>query len=213
MGIFSLFGKKKVQEPVEEIPIVDKALIILTDNPKSGMVEYFKELGIEIKGLYKNLNDLRTDLILYSSDIPTRLLIMDSGVDRFTSDGNGDNLLYDILELSSNNEFDITVLTSNKGLIKSIKSTLKKLSKTASDKADYSEYESISLLAEKLNSYHERFVVGGAEDIVLENPLSYKGEPIDVAYQEGIRYNDLDDLSGINDDTSGDGIIGFEVKI
>ena len=213
MGIFSLFGKKKAVEPVEEIPPVEKALLILTDNPKSGMIEYFKALGIEVKGLYKNLNDLRTDLILYSSDIPTRLLIMDSGVDKFTSDGNGDNLLYDILELSSTNDFDITVLTSNKGLVKSIKGMLKKLSKAVSDKTDYSEYESISLLAEKLNSYNEKFVVSGAVDIVLSNPLSYKGEPVEVEFQNNIMYSDLDDLYGINDEASGTGVTGFDVKI
>lgn len=213
MGLFGLFGKKKAVELVEEIPIVDKALLILTDNPKSGMIEYFKALGIEVKGLYKNLNDLRTDLVLYSSDVPSRLLIMDSGVDKFTSDGSGDGILYDILELASNYEFEITVLTSNKGLIKSIKNILKKLGKSAIERADYCEYESISSIAEKLNSYREKFIVGGAVDIVLENPLKFKGELVEVEPQMGVRYNDLRYLEGLGDESSGTGLVAFDVKI
>lgn len=213
MGLFSLFGKKKAVEPVEEIPIVDKALLILTDNPKSGMIEYFKALGIEVKGLYKNLNDLRTDLVLYSSDVPSRLLIMDSGVDKFTSDGSGDGVLYDILELASNYEFEITVLTSNKGLIKSIKNILKKLGKSAIERADYCEYESISSIAEKLNSYREKFIVGGAVDIVLENPLKFKGELVEVEPQMGVRYNDLRYLEGLGDESLGNSLVAFDVKI
>lgn len=213
MGLFSLFGKKKAVEPVEEIPIVDKALLILTDNPKSGMIEYFKALGIEVKGLYKNLNDLRTDLVLYSSDVPSRLLIMDSGVDKFTSDGSGDGILYDILELASNYEFEITVLTSNKGLIKSIKNILKKLGKSAIERADYCEYESISSIAEKLNSYREKFIVGGAVDIVLENPLKFKGELVEVEPQMGVRYNDLRYLEGLGDESLGNSLVAFDVKI
>ena len=213
MGIFSLFGKKKAVEPVEEIPPVEKALLILTDNPKSGMIEYFKALGIEVKGLYKNLNDLRTDLVLYSSDVPSRLLIMDSGVDKFTSDGSGDGILYDILELASNYEFEITVLTSNKGLIKSIKNILRKLGKSAIERADYCEYESISSIAEKLNSYREKFIVGGAVDIVLENPLKFKGELVEVEPQMGVRYNDLRYLEGLGDESLGTGLVAFDVKI
>lgn len=213
MGLFGLFGKKKAVEPVEEIPIVDKALLILTDNPKSGMIEYFKALGIEVKGLYKNLNDLRTDLVLYSSDVPSRLLIMDSGVDKFTSDGSGDGILYDILELASNYEFEITVLTSNKGLIKSIKNILKKLGKSAIERADYCEYESISSIAEKLNSYREKFIVGGAVDIVLENPLKFKGELVEVEPQVGVRYNDLRYLEGLGDESLGNSLVAFDAKI
>ena len=213
MGLFGLFGKKKAVELVEEIPIVDKALLILTDNPKSGMIEYFKALGIEVKGLYKNLNDLRTDLVLYSSDVPSRLLIMDSGVDKFTSDGSGDGILYDILELASNYEFEITVLTSNKGLIKSIKNILKKLGKSAIERADYCEYESISSIAEKLNSYREKFIVGGAVDIVLENPLKFKGELVEVEPQMGVRYNDLRYLEGLGDESLGNSLVAFDVKI
>ena len=213
MGLFGLFGKKKSVEPVEELPIVDKALVILTDNPKSGMIEYFRTFGIEVKGLYKNLNDLRTDLVLYSSDVPSRLLIMDSGVDKFTSDGSGDGILYDILELASNYEFEITVLTSNKGLIKSIKTILKKLGKSATERADYCEYESISSIAEKLKSYRENFIVGGAVDIVLENPLKFKGELVEVEPQSGVRYNDIRYLEGLGDESLGNSLVAFDVKI
>lgn len=213
MGLFGLFGKKKAVEPVEELPIVDKALVILTDNPKSGMIEYFRTFGIEVKGLYKNLNDLRTDLVLYSSDVPSRLLIMDSGVDKFTSDGSGDGILYDILELASNYEFEITVLTSNKGLIKSIKTILKKLGKSATERADYCEYESISSIAEKLKSYRENFIVGGAVDIVLENPLKFKGELVEVEPQSGVRYNDIRYLEGLGDESLGNSLVAFDVKI
>lgn len=211
--MFSLFGKKKAKEPVEELPIVDKALLILTDNPKAGMVDYFKSFDIKIKGLYKSLDDLRTELILYSSDIPTRLVIVDSGVDKFNSTGNGDNNLYDILELASNKEFDITVLTSNKGLVKSIKNILKKLGKSTNDKADYCEYDSINSIIEKLSSYREHYIENGAVDIVLEEPLKFKGQEVDVKYQTGIKYNDFETLAGISDDTLGNGLIAFKVKI
>ena len=211
--MFSLFGKKKTTEPVEELPIVDKALLILTDNPKAGMVDYFKSFDIKIKGLYKSLDDLRTELILYSSDIPTRLVIVDSGVDKFNSTGNGDNNLYDILELASNKEFDITVLTSNKGLLKSVKSILKKLGKAVNDKADYSEYDSINSIIEKLSSYREHYIENGAKDIVLEEPLKFKGQEVDVKYQTGIKYNDFETLAGISDDTLGNGLTAFKVKI
>ena len=211
--MFSLFGKKKTKEPVEELPIVDKALLILTDNPKAGIVDYFKSFDIKIKGLYKSLDDLRTELILYSSDIPTRLVIVDSGVDKFNSTGNGDNHLYDILELASNKEFDITVLTSNKGLVKSVKSILKKLGKAVNDKSDYSEYDSINSIIEKLSSYREHYIENGATDIVLEEPLKFKGQEVDVKYQTGIKYNDFETLSGISDDTLGNGLTAFKVKI
>jgi len=211
--MFSLFGKKKTKEPVEELPIVDKALLILTDNPKAGMVDYFKSFDIKIKGLYKSLDDLRTELILYSSDIPTRLVIVDSGVDKFNSTGNGDNNLYDILELASNKEFDITVLTSNKGLVKSVKSILKKLGKAVNDKADYSEYDSINSIIEKLSSYREHYIENGATDIVLEEPLKFKGQEVDIKYQTGIKYNDFETLAGISDDTLGNGLTAFKVKI
>lgn len=214
MGIFNLF-KKKSNVVVEEKPIEDKALVILIDNPKAGMVTYFNSLGIKIRALYKDLNELKMDLMF--SEIPTRVIIADSGIGKFKIDKDISSLS-DLIEIIKNNKDSLSVITANKNLSKVISKIVKRIEKN--DKAEddsldieYIRYDNISSILSVLEKYRERYIHEGATDIIYEEPLKFKGILSDFDMCSDLSFNDFEVIKGLADETLGNSIQAYNVKI
>lgn len=214
MGLFDIF-KKKSNKEVEEKPIEDKALVILIDNPKAGMVAYFNSIGIKIRALYSSIDELKIDLLFDNTS--TRVVIADSGVGKFKEDKES-NSLHDLLEIIKNNNSSLSVISYSDTISKNIRNIVKRMEKNSkqdNDKidVDYSTYSNIRDIIDTLSKYRENYVVDGAEDIIYIEPLKFKGIESEFDNSSDVSFNDFDVIRGLADNSNGDSIKAYNVRI
>lgn len=210
--MFKLFGKKKQVEEVSEPP-VESTLSLLLEVPKNGIVQYFSAMGIQIEDIFYNIEEAQFG-IMGVSDVHKRLVIVESGAGMF---GKKENriALEDILGMVDNKTLDATVFYTDSGMKNQIKKNIKdkfKENGIQEPDVDYVEFESMSTVYDTLSGYNEKYGVGGAKDLVLDNPLDY------VARKLSIRKSAFDDTEYHDDsffvrDQNGESVLGYKVKI
>jgi len=218
-NIKTLFKKKQEEVQEEVAEPIDSSLILIMEEPKVGIVKYFKDMGCEISNIYYNTEIEEAQYALMDiSEYHRRIVIVESGAGIFTKDSNI-GALVDIISLVNNISIDATVFYTNSTVINKVKKDIKTSAKKLDidvPEVDFVEYESMVGVFNKLQSYNEKYIVGGAKDTVLEDPLNIQlDKVIEVKAIRNAEYNDKEIIERMrNQESEKESLIpAFKVRI
>lgn len=170
MGLFSKKKDVVVVEPPKEC-----SLIILCEEIKNGVVDYFADNGIQIKCMFTSISDTTFEVMKSEGDC--RIVIIESGTGKFITQDSRHEIC-DLLGVGSSNA-KASVFYSNSALKNTIKSESKNIKLI---EVDFTPYTSILTVLNKLSEYNEIYnVSGGIVDNTQELDYEYTGKSVNVA--------------------------------
>lgn len=201
MGFLDKFKKKKT---VEEEPPKEVVLYVLIEEVKMGIVDYFKNNGIEIKILTKDIDEARMALIL--SEENSRIVIVETGIGEFSLPEAKTDIA-DLLGVCEEDKKDFTIIYSTT----SFKTDVLKMSNVKN--GDCIRYENTVTILNKLKEYNEIYTTPGAKDLTVDDVLNAKGKKIDSEFNQ-VDNEFTEDFSKVNEKAQDDeSIEAFEVTI
>ena len=204
MGLFKRKSKENVNTQVYPVDKQDMLLYLLVENQKSGIVEYFKEHGVEITKIFESIEDAKVEMLIAVNKV--RLVIIENGNGRFiTSEARSD--IADLVGMADGDSKRVTVLYTNS----CIRTDIRKKNKRALESMDIAQYSNTVGVLNKLNSYNERYNSGGASDIQIDKKLDFEGERVRLIGENQAKRELKTDLLKLISDESGDSIRKFEV--
>lgn len=196
----SLIGKKKLKtkHKKNEIEPEKMSLYILIDAPKIGLVQYMRENGIEIKGIFYDI--VEANYAFMKEDGASKILVIDTGAGVFSKVDNRKEIV-SLLGMCIGNKKGILFYTDS-----ALKTTV---SKTMT-KTKVIKYDSTLGVVKTLKNFNEHYCYGGAEDEVVDELLQFKGEQVnyEVLIQDVNTVKVEDCILGDREDT----IKTFKVK-
>lgn len=196
-------------EETEEKP--EMILYLIVDKQISGLLNYFRESGIKVSNIFDDISDAKNAILMQSE--PTRIVIIDTGLGRFTTTNMRAELI-DMLGISD--EQNRTVVFYTDSVLKV--DTLRALKKTQRN-IEWLKYQSTSVVAATLLSYNETYKYDMEDaDEVLESEkdvLNFKG--MSSSAEDGQRL----DISGFSAEAivthmsteEGEGLPGFKINL
>lgn len=195
MGLFSKKKNVTVEEPPKEC-----SLIILCEEIKTGVVDYFADNGIYIKSMFTSISD--TTFEVMKAEGNCRIVIIESGTGKFiTQDARHE--LCDLLGVGSSSA-KASVFYSNSVLKNTLRSEAKNIKFID---VDYTPYTSILTVLNKLSEYNEVYHDKGNidSDDVQNVDFDYIGKNVDVAennFREDFQDEGLLGVQEENDESS-----------
>jgi len=199
MGIFNkkIKNKNKGENPIEK---EKTALYILLDAPKLGLVQYMRENGIEVKGLYYDIIEANYAFMLEETN--ARIIVIDTGTGLFSKVANREEII-SLLGMCEGNKKGIVFYTDT-ALKTAIFKTLPKIKLVS--------YISTLGIVKALREFNEEYCYGGAEDEVVEEMLQFKGTEVPSDMPElMIPLSSLDVTNGFIGSKE-DTVVTFNVK-
>jgi len=198
----------------------DLILYLVTDRNTHGLVNYFRECGIELSNVYSTIMEARNALLMQSK--PSRIVVVDTGLGKFTSTRTRQELIDMIGICDENNKVSVFYTDS---VIKI--DTVKKL-ENREEGLDWFKYKSTVDVLTTLLRYNETYKLDSRAD-EKDKILGYD----DLYNIKGIRgsideYNDTSDefmihLGGIssqdlcdnmlNEDSGGDLLKAYKIRL
>ena len=197
MGLFGNKTKSKKHKN-QEIEPEKTSLYILMDAPKIGLVQYMRENGIEIKGIFYDI--VEANYAFMQEDESARIVVIDTGTGLFSKVSNREELV-SLLGMCIGNKKGIVFYTDT-----ALKTTVHK----AMPKTMLLKYVSTLEIVKTLQKFNEEYCYGGAEDEVVEELLQFKGERVEcIEINQTIpTINIIDGVLGDEEDT----VVTFNVK-
>lgn len=191
--------KKKPEEVIIETPKKEIVLYLLLETPKGGIINYLNGNGVLVKSVDTNVDTILKKIIRETNDL--RLLVVDYGLGLFSEKSLKSDLI-ELIETSSSDGKYVTVFTNNSALIKDLKNR--------EINAQITGYKGASDIVKELGTYHEVYTTGGAEDLIIENQIEFKGEKIEITTGPKLKPIDLDIFK--NAESNLEGIEPFNIK-
>ena len=195
-----LFGKKKLKtkQRKQDIEPEKTSLYILIDAPKIGIVQYMRENGIEIKGIFYDIVDANYSFM--QEDGASRILVIDTGTGIFSKVDNRAEIV-SLLGMCIDNKRGMLFYTDP-----ALKTTVSK----TMPKTKVLKYGGTLSVVKALKEYNEEYCYDGAEDEVVDELLQFKGEQVnyEVLIQDVNTVKVEDGIIGDKEDT----IKTFKVK-
>ena len=190
-----IIGRKRInkKEQLENAKEPEKmSLYLLMDAPKIGIVQYMRDNGIELKGIFYDIIDANYGIM--QEDEPTRIAIIETGVGIFSKINNRDEII-SLIGMCQTDDKKATVFYTDSAF----KSTIYK----AMPSTDIVKYISTLGVVEQLETYNEEYKYGGAEDAVASSLLQYRGNEYDyeIIEHKQSNLNIPDNIVGDKEDT------------
>lgn len=159
------------EEIDESVPKRDMILYVITDRPFNGLINYMRESGLNVSQVFGNIADARNELLLQTE--PYRLVIIDTGLGRFTTTNQRKELI-DMLAMCNDEDNRASVFYTDSVL--KIDST-REIGKTKS--ITWDKYKNTAFTTFRLLKIHENFVFSDEVDkdvpITMEDVKDYIG--------------------------------------
>ena len=156
----------------------EQVLYVVTDRPVHGLVNYFRECGLNVSNIYDNIVDVRNTVLIESE--PCRIVIMDTGLGRFTTTQTRKELI-DLIGICDDNT-KVTVFYTDSALKVDSKRELGR----GNVGIDWFEYNGTVNVVAQVLQYEERYKLNGKPDELdkQENVLDTKGLSVAVQLEE-----------------------------
>ena len=172
-----LFSRKQSNSADLDIPVTNKessedmVLYIISDKKQPGLINYFRECGLKVSNVFSDITTAKNSIIMQS--MPTRIVIIDSGMGKFTTATMRSELI-DMLGISDEQN-RTTVFYTDSALKVDTMSSLGKAGKVI----DWIVYSSTHVVAATILNYNESYVYdmeeSGEDFDSTDSILSMKG--------------------------------------
>lgn len=194
-----LFKKKEVN-PEELEPPKETELILLIEEIKMGIVDYFKTNGIEIKAITSDIEEAKIALIMSNQSV--RIVVVETGLGEFNNREAKDSIA-DLLGVCEEDMKNFTIMYTTTSFKSEICKSIE------NKRPDTCKYESTVSILDKLQQYNEVYVVPGAKDMSVEDCLNSSGRKLEHYENEEVVFRELN----INIDESEESLEKFDIVV